>query len=475
MNKNEQIIESLHRVKLLMGYKSTMTLTENVENLKDSFISESILITEGGGKEAAKSIVTALFGGVDDAARAASIVAQDARYGVVTQTLDDAIAVTGKITKTNNQILRQSDEIIAALQAGELSLAGINQLKAGLLKSRSLGPELRSTLVHQASVDAKNLKYFKGMTQQEIKDNLVGKGFNSGIADDIARELHYKVGSKVPVKTSTTGGNKKSGTSTNKKSGTPNRRKKATVKATDYKPDPSKVTVWQNIRGRIAGMTRGKIFKYLLIAGGLYLVWKWWTDEGSAPFPDCIGKNIPKEDFEKMVSDGLDYVLITDTGNSTIDQNGGGRFFDDKDFTTGNGKYSGTWSEKDGSVVITINGTDYSISCEGMNDDDDDNGGGGGNGGGNGGSNSDSYKVCDSFPLTKGCSGSKVSEFQKCIGVTADGKFGDKTEQRLKDKGYSTTVTQEVYDKILKNCGSSNSDNKIPIPIPDAGSAANDL
>jgi hypothetical protein len=117
-----------------------------------------------------------------------------------------------------------------------------------------------------------------------------------------------------------------------------------------------------------------------------------------------------------------------------------------------------------------------------MNDDDDDdddndggNGGGGNGGGGNGGGNSDSYKVCDSFPLTKGCTGSKVSEFQKCIGVTVDGKFGAKTEQRLKDKGYSTTVTQEVYDKILKNCGSSNSDNKIPIPVPDAGSAANDL
>ena len=472
MNKNEQIIESLHRVKLLMGYKSTMTLTENVENLKDSFISESILITEGVGK----TIVTALFGGVDDLARAASIAAKDAKYVAATRTLDDAIAVTGKIAQKNGLVLKKSKDVIAALEAGTLTTASINQLKGGFLKSGNLGPELRNTLINQASVDARNLKAFKGMTQQEIKDVLVKKGFNTGIADDIATQIHPKVGGTGTVKPV----GKTSGKTSGKPGGgTTTKPKRPRVKKQTYPPIPSKVTIWQNIKGRIAGMTRGKIFKYLLIAGGLYLVWKWWTDEGSAPFPDCIGKNIPKEDFEKMVNDGLDYVLITDTGNSTIDQNGGGRFFDDKDFTTGNGKYSGTWSEKDGGIVITINGTDYSISCEGMNDDDDDdggNGGGGNGGGGNGGGNSDSYKVCDSFPLTKGCSGSKVSEFQKCIGVRADGKFGPKTEQGLKDKGYDITVTQEVYDKILKNCGSSNSDNKTStVPIPDAGSAADDL
>jgi hypothetical protein len=334
------------------------------------------------------------------------------------------------------------------------------------MKTGKATGNLRTALTNRAADLAIKDSRYVNMSQTQVKNSLVKKGYDPGIADEIASKFVNKRGTTV-VKPSTTG-NKKSGTTGNKTSGSTTRPKRPRVKSTTYTPPPGKPTIWQNLKGRIAGMTRGKIFKYLLIAGGLYLVWKWWTDEGSAPFPECIGKNIPKEDFEKMVSDGLDYVLITDTGNSTIDQNGGGRFFDDKDFTTGNGKYSGTWSEKDGSIVITINGTDYSISCEGMNDDDDDD-----NDGGNGGGNIDSYKVCDSFPLTKGCSGSKVSEFQKCIGVTVDGKFGPKTEQRLKDKGYSTTVTQEVYDKILKNCGSSNSDNKTL--KPDAGSAADDL
>ena len=122
MNKNEQIIESLHRVKLLMGYKSTMTLTENMENLKDSFINESIIITEGAGKP----ILTALFGGVDDAVRAASILAKDAKYVAATRTLDDAIAVTGKIAQKDGLVLKKSKDVIAALEAGTLTTASIN-------------------------------------------------------------------------------------------------------------------------------------------------------------------------------------------------------------------------------------------------------------------------------------------------------------------------------------------------------------
>jgi hypothetical protein len=466
MNKNEQIIESLHRVKLLMGYKSTMTLTENVENLKDSFINESIIITEGVGKP----LLTALFGGVDDAVRAASILAKDAKYIAATKSIDDAIAVTGKIAQTDGRILTKSKDIITAMEKGTLSSAGVNQLKAGFLKSGNLGPELRNTLVNQASVDARNIKAFQGMTHQEIKDVLVKKGFNTGIADDIATQIHPKVGGKLPVKGKTTTTGKGKTTTTGKgKNTAPPKKPRVRPGSRTYKPDPSKVTVWETIKGRIVGLTRGKIFKYLLIAGGLYLVYKWWTDEGSAPFPDCISKNIPQEDFEKMVSDGLDYVLITDTGNTTIDQNGGGRFFDDKKFTTGNGKYSGTWSEKDGGIVISVSGTDYSISCEGMSDSDDNNDNGNGDG-----DSVTTYKVCDSFPLTKDCKGGKVSEFQKCIGVSADGKFGPKTEQGLKDKGYDITVTQEVYDKILKNCGKSNSDINPNAPKPDAGSPDDD-
>jgi hypothetical protein len=68
------------------------------------------------------------------------------------------------------------------------------------------------------------------------------------------------------------------------------------------------------------------------------------------------------------------------------------------------------------------------------------------------------WKDCSNFPLTKGCKSSKVSEIQSCLGITADGKFGPMTEKTLSSKGYGTSVTQEVYDKIMSNCGKTSND-----------------
>ena len=64
------------------------------------------------------------------------------------------------------------------------------------------------------------------------------------------------------------------------------------------------------------------------------------------------------------------------------------------------------------------------------------------------------YVVCPNFPLTKGCKGEKVEKAQECLGgLVVDGKFGKNTQGALVDKGYGTVLTQEVYDKIISNCG----------------------
>jgi hypothetical protein len=430
------ILEEINRVRLLMVYNNQKTLTENVEKTQ---LIESAILNEQSGKAFVQSIfgnntakLRAAFGVADDAALAATLKsAGNAKYLAGVRLFKD-VAISG---------LKNGDEVMTALIKGTLNKAQLSELAKGLMKSGKATGSLRTQLTNRAAdLVAKDVRY-ANMAEKQLSKTLVKKGYDPAIADEIAAKFANKKG-KLTV--------------------TPNNTPASKLRA-DSNSFPAltgKVTIWQNLKGRLVGMTRGKIFKYLLVAGGLYLVWKWWNDEGSSMFPDCIGKNIPKEDFEKMVNEGLDNVLITDTGNSTIDQNGGGKFFDDKKFTTGNGKYSGTWSEQDGGIVITVGGTDYPMSCEGMSDDDttDDNSGDG---------SGTTYRVCDSFPLTKGCKGGKVSEFQKCIGVSADGKFGPKTEQGLKDKGYSTTVTQEVYDKILKNCGQSDSDLESSI-VPDA-------
>jgi hypothetical protein len=80
--------------------------------------------------------------------------------------------------------------------------------------------------------------------------------------------------------------------------------------------------------------------------------------------------------------------------------------------------------------------------------DDTDNGNGGGGGGGS------QWTNCTSFPYKKGCKSSDIEKAQECLGgLVVDGKFGRRTEGVLINKGYGDVLTQEVYDKIIANCG----------------------
>lgn len=70
------------------------------------------------------------------------------------------------------------------------------------------------------------------------------------------------------------------------------------------------------------------------------------------------------------------------------------------------------------------------------------------------------YRDCPDLPFTKYCKNPKLKEIQECIGAKPDGYYGPETETKLKEKGYSTTITQEVYDKIIENCGKTKDDDK---------------
>ena len=66
------------------------------------------------------------------------------------------------------------------------------------------------------------------------------------------------------------------------------------------------------------------------------------------------------------------------------------------------------------------------------------------------------WRDCD-FPLIKGCKNEKVREIQNCLGLTTDGKFGPKTEKAVEEAGYGTDVSEDDYNKILKDCNESSS------------------
>lgn len=423
--ENKNIInEEINRIKLLFSYDSSKTLNENLQLSEQSQLKSLFRADAAVARTAAKELDTAMA------------------------------SIKGGVTRVDGVILKNGDEIIKAVKAGKLAPAELGKINGALLKT-STNPAVKTAVIQDVVGTSTFATKYGTKTEAEAISALQAKGWTN--ADAKAAIAEYKSSGKS-FKGGKSAGKGTGGNTTNtqgKGKGVNNTKPKKTRTKSGQgkiKAQPGKPTRWQQFKNRLVGLSRTKIFKLLLAAGGLYLVYRWWTDEGSAPFPDCIGKNIPEEDFEKMVNEGDGSVLISDTGVAAIDRAGGGKFYDDKKFVTGNGKYSGTWEEVTGTgVVITIGGTQYTMSCEGVQDDEDDDDGGGGGGGTGGGGTT--YKDCASFPYSKGCKSEDIRKVQECLGISADGKLGPNTETTLKNNGYSVPLTQADYDKIMEKCG----------------------
>jgi hypothetical protein len=124
---------------------------------------------------------------------------------------------------------------------------------------------------------------------------------------------------------------------------------------------------WRKYKPMLVKIGKSKALKYLMYAGGavgIYLAWRYFVEEGSKPFPDCLRNGVSEEDFKVIVEGDLTWVKIGQTGNKIIDLEGGGKFWDNGRFSTVNGRYDGKWEESDGGIDVIIEGTVYPISCD---------------------------------------------------------------------------------------------------------------
>ena len=413
--ENKKIIqEELDRIKLLFSYDTSYTLTENVElteqkQLKSLFKSDAAL-----AKTAARELDAAGMAGLK-----------------------------GGVKRMDGVVLNKADDIIKAVKTGKLAPAELGRVNAALLKNTK-NPAVKTAVIQDVVGTSTFATKYGVKTESEAVVSLQTKGWTK--ADAKAAVTEYKNSGKSFKGKKPTGTGK--GKGVNKKPPKKTRAKKGQGK---IKSVPGK-TNWKSFIKSIPGWYgRSRTLRWLVRIGGVYLAYKWFIEsDSSAPFPDCIRKNIPEEDFIKMTNEEDNSVLISDTGIDAIDTIGGGRFYDNGDFKTGNLKYEGTWEDVPGTgVVITIAGNQYTMSCEGIVDDTEDEDEDDGNEDG-----VITYRNCSSVPFDLGCISKDIEMVQSCLEIKpVDGKLGPITKSGIKNAGYSVPLTQSDLDKIKEKCG----------------------
>jgi hypothetical protein len=357
------ILEEINRARLLMVYNNQKTLTENVE--KTQLIESAIL-----NEQPSNQFLKAIFNTADDAALAALKSTRSAKYLAGVRLFDD-VALTG---------FRNGDEVMTALIKGTLKKAQLSELAKGLMKSGKATGNLRKLLTDKAAdLMMKDVRYSKLSKKQIIntlsgKGGKGGKGYDPAIADEIATKFVNKRG-KISAGSGNAGKPKKTS------SGGRNKGKPRRTPPPKPKPISGKETIWTKLRNKIKGLPLKNAVKILVAAGGIYLLWRFLTDDENGLFPTCLTKAMSEDDLNRLSNEGLEFIKISNTGNEVIDQNGGGEFYTDKTFKTGNKQFSGKWDYNGSEIIVTVGGTEYSIVCgtgdsEEQDDDDDNNNGG---------------------------------------------------------------------------------------------------
>lgn len=399
--KTELINEELNRVKLLMGYNTKKTLTENT----------TTILSEQWWKIA-----------LEDIGKVVSRDSEAALRSIEGGFRDGTMSWKNMVT-TDGMKLTKTADVLEAIRLGKLGPSGTGELSKTLfLKGSSL--EMRTAGAEAITSMGKFAEKYAGKSREEIVQRILRDTKYSREEAELLADTYLKKGGRTPIKPDPV---------------------PVTPDPVPVRPGEDDFIIWKKVQG----FNWKKGLKYLAGAAAIYFLWKWLTSEKS-PFPECLRKRVGTADAEKVKALGVEALIITKTGNGDIDSAGGGMFYDDGKFSSINGRYKGTWSEQDGGIVIKIGDKEYVLDCQDIPVPPIPvppvpvPGG--------------KCKPCNSFPMNIWCKSDKIREVQKCIGATADGCYGPKTEAKLKEKGYSTTITKDVYDKIIKNCGQSATD-----------------
>lgn len=425
--ENRLIQEEIIRFKLLSGYKTSNTLTENFEVIKEgvgnAFV-ENIFkdMARAGGQE--------LKAGIESVIRDAGHVGiYDGKTFVKSTNVDDIIKAMEKGTLSSIQ------------EAGKLAKSFFKMGKGGFKESAA------EVIVNMGAFGE---KYGNLSRKEGVEALMTGPGkYTREEAETLMKTYETKV--KKPIKTEPG----KPETKKVEKEKIKSKNEPKRVEKEKIKTKKGKETNITKFKNWIKKNPYKTILTTLLAAGGIYLIYKWLTSEDS-PFPPCLINLASDEDIEKLATEKLEYLSIKDVANDNLNIYGGGLFFIDKKFTTGNGQMQGTWEVgSDGKVVVDIGGTDYILNCDTSlkSDEKEEKKTGGGGGGGD---KKIEEKDCSGLPMIQGCKDTSnegfIKNIQKCFDLSETGKFDETLKDELSKRGYSTTINQKTYDDIMEKC-----------------------
>jgi len=423
MKNKENILEDISRIHLLMNYDSNKTLNENLNVIPKITLNETVVINEQSGRR-----FEALFKKFFN-----KLAANE--FDSVFQAIRMNSAVIEKGVKfTDGTIVQNGADFMNRVRKNvQLSEDGLRNLRRGILgssnpKLKNFQFEIIDTMLSEPSV-LENLA--KGVKDEKIYESIFDRFIKAGYSDDVSEKLAADATRKIK-------GN------SNLENLVPKRVDGGTPPPPNPHPvpvPPPKPTLWQRIKKyglyALAGVGGLSLLYYFLYSG---------SDSG-IKLPFCLKKKATEDEVEESKQNDFKNINIATTGNAEIDAMGGATFdIDSNDVTFGDGS-TGTWQIVGKNLNIYTNGQTYSIECRQSETPPppppppvEDK----------------KYKNCTDFPYVKYCKSEQIREIQECLGITADSAYGPKTERALREAGYDTTITKEVYDEIMAECLKNN-------------------
>jgi hypothetical protein len=444
----QNLLEEINKMKMMFSYDNKKTLTENI-NIKEQL---------GALRDLAKVDREFL----------------NANRAELENILSKSV---GGLKDINGNSLKTADELFTAIKTDKLAPAALGKVNRGLLSSTSTSREVKEAVAKDIGEFMYTKKAdYAGATRTDMKDALVKqKNYSPEEAEMILKAYEGKGGLFKDSKTANNARDAEAAKDLerqkeldklkdkNKKNDF--ERQKELEKLKDrqkqaefekeiekYNVPKEKEGVWKKFKERI---NKAGFVKSLLFLGGVglaaYLLYDWFmNDDENVTFPDCLKNKVSKDDWDETIKNGQ-CLIINVTGNEQIDSIGGGKFYEDGRFKSGDDSQQGTWSDEGGNIVIKVGTDNYTIPCNGEtpnpdNDDDmteeeellED---------------SDvTFGPCDSLPLSKGCTGEYVRNIRECLGLKGN-HFTSLLERKLLSQGYDIVVTTDIYNRIMKKCG----------------------